>query len=327
MKKVLFLALAAAAMVSCSNEDVISLNQEVIGFENAFVDNSTRVTDPSITSANILTNGQVFNVYGTTKGDGVGETLVQIFNGVPVTYTDATSSWGYAAGYNQYWIEGNLYNFAALVNATPANVGCGTDLLPQTVKFTSDDATDLLYARSTANIQGQSTGNNDPVAFTFSHILSKVYFSFKNEGAAGSGYSYRVTDVEIDNAYKTATCDVTTFATAPESCWSGYEGARSAVAFGNINGNVEGGTTVDSENARLLIPNAYIDLNISCTVETLYNGSVVNTEPYALTGKSITLVAGHAYNFILSKGAPGDLISFTVTGVNGWSEDAAADLN
>ena len=327
MKKVLFLALAAAAMVSCSNEDVISLNQEVIGFENAFVDNSTRVTDPSITSANILTNGQVFNVYGTTKGDGVGETLVQIFNGVPVTYTDATSSWGYAAGYNQYWIEGNLYNFAALVNATPANVGCGTDLLPKTVKFTSDDATDLLYARSTTNIQGQSTGNNDPVAFTFSHILSKVYFSFKNEGAAGSGYSYRVTDVQIDNAYKTATCDVTTFATAPQNCWSGYEGERSAVDFGNINGDVAGGATVDSENARLLIPNAYPDLNISCTVETLYNGSVVNTESYALTNQTITLIAGHAYNFILSKGAPGDLISFTVAGVNGWSEDAPADLN
>jgi uncharacterized protein YcfL len=52
MKKILISMLAVAALVSCSKEESILVDQgEAIAFGNAFVDNSTRADDPS-SSAN-----------------------------------------------------------------------------------------------------------------------------------------------------------------------------------------------------------------------------------------------------------------------------------
>lgn len=319
MKKILVLALAAATMVGCSNDELIGLNQETIGFDNAFVDNTTRLADPSIVSPNA--DGTVnsitkhtLNVWGTTQGNGTGEGLVQIFAATPVNYT---SDWGYATEYNQYWIAGNTYNFAALVNATPANVTLGADKLPSTVKFTTtDDATDLLYAKS-ATYTGLAS-SNPKVAFTFDHLLSKVHFSFKNtmtNNATGNLYQYRVSNVQITNAHKTATC------TIAGKSWAGHEGTRSAVAFGNIEsvvGKVGEEHTVTSQDARLLVPATYTDLNITCTVETLYNGALVDNQNLILENVAVTFEAGKAYNLVISKGAPGEKIEFTVNTVNGW---------
>ena len=48
MKKYLFIALAAAAMTSCSQDEVMDAIQgEEIKFSNAFVENATRATDPT----------------------------------------------------------------------------------------------------------------------------------------------------------------------------------------------------------------------------------------------------------------------------------------
>lgn len=321
MKKILVLALAAAAMVGCSNDELIGLNQETIGFDNAFVDNTTRLADPSITSVSITS--ETLNVWGTTQGNGTGEGLVQIFKATPVSYT---SDWGYATEYNQYWIADNIYNFAALVNATPANVTLGADLLPSTVKFTTaDDATDLLYAKS-ATYTGLAS-SNPKVAFTFDHLLSKVHFSFKNtmtNNASGNLYQYRVSNVQITNAHKTATC------TIAGKSWAGHEGTRSAVAFGNIEsvvGQVGAVHTVTSQDARLLVPAAYTDLNITCTVETLYNGELVDSQNLTLKNVAVTFEAGKAYNLVISKGAPGEKIEFTVNTVNGWGAPTPGDTN
>ena len=62
MKKTLFAALALVAMASCSNEEVLEVAQkEAIGFENAFVNNSTRsVVDPSKTATDFHSAFKVF---------------------------------------------------------------------------------------------------------------------------------------------------------------------------------------------------------------------------------------------------------------------------
>lgn len=331
MKKILVLALAAAAMVGCSNDEVIGLNREVIGFDNAFVDNTTRLTDPSVTTANITS--ETLNVWGTTQGDEAGEGLVQIFNGVSVTYD---TEWKYNAAYNQYWIAGNTYNFAALVNADPEKVQTATALsggeetyMPLYLEFTADGTTDLLYARSAANIVGKAS-DNPKVAFTFDHLLSKVHFSFKNTmttNTSGNLYQYLVKDIVITSQYDTATYNFST------GKWGGYSistGTTKVYDFGNIKndgeaneaslvGAVGAADVAPSENALLLLPATYNgQLTLTCTIETYLNGNKVNSESYSSL-LNTTIVKGLAYNFVLSKDVPGDKIEFTVNPVNGWN--------
>ena len=317
MKKVLISLFAVAAMVSCANDELVELNQEAISFENAFVDNATRTIDPSITTGTIST----FKVYGNTQGDGTGEQIVKIFENVPVNKDGA--NWAYDAGYNQYWIAGNTYNFAALVNAERCFLDAS--FLPKTVGFTvTDGATDLLYARTETPIVGLASGNQK-VAFTFNHLLSKVQFTFKNTmitNANGNIYTYRISNISINGAHKTGKCTLAT----PE--WKDYNGTVD-LAFGNITNDDVNGTAVKvgvvgaadsatSQYALLLIPAAYDDLNITCIIETLYNGSVVDTQAYN-QDVDVTLAPGNAYNFVISKGAPGEQIQFTVTEVNEWA--------
>ena len=68
MKKYISMALAAMALVSCSNDEFLEINQEAISFGEAFVDNATRAYDPSYgANANALTQ---FNVFHTSTSQG-----------------------------------------------------------------------------------------------------------------------------------------------------------------------------------------------------------------------------------------------------------------
>ena len=76
MKKIFVAILVAATLVACAKEDVISQNNEAIGFKQAFVDNSVRsVVDPSFSNTNLFDS---FAVYGTVEN-------APLFNKVEVT--------------------------------------------------------------------------------------------------------------------------------------------------------------------------------------------------------------------------------------------------
>ena len=109
MKKFFIAIVALAAAVSCSNDDIISIDRQAIGFGNPFVENSVRA---DYSDGQELTQ---FNVYGTVTGTAG---TVNIFEGVPVTGTVGATEWSYAEQYAQYWIPGADYNFAAVVDAT-----------------------------------------------------------------------------------------------------------------------------------------------------------------------------------------------------------------
>ena len=67
MKKFLFLAIAAAAMTSCSQDEVMEVaEKQAISFGNAFVGNVTRAaTDKTYSNTNLI---NTFKVYGTVTG-------------------------------------------------------------------------------------------------------------------------------------------------------------------------------------------------------------------------------------------------------------------
>lgn len=284
MKKTLFAIAAMVAMVACNNDYVVKETaQEAIGFDNMFVDNSTRSEEtPGYSSTNLFED---FAVYGFVEG-------APLFNGVEVgkdvTNADLTSGWRYNG--TQYWIAGANYDFYAVApfdGDWSVKAGTATDA-GAVISFTNEDGTqDLLYS-GIVERQG-APDNNQAVAFTFKHILSKVKFSFKN-GYNASAASICVRDIKITNADATAEATLTT-----DAAWDAHGGVA-AIAFGNATENasyatyapVEGSendcdefdyaydTTVESYYERFVIP-ANKEWEISFKVDLLVSGEVIKT--------------------------------------------------
>ena len=189
MKKTLIAILALAA-VACNKADVIDTNPgEAIAFGDAFVDNATKATDPSY-NATSLTQ---FKVYGTVEG-------VNIYNGNTVSKGNAEygKAWTVSEAPTQYWIVGANYIFDAVVDATEV-VTDGATGLPTTLKYNTNTQKDMLHQRVTT--VGKPTTNEGLVAFTFTHLLSKVKFTVENTTAeTATDYRYTISEIAITGA-------------------------------------------------------------------------------------------------------------------------------
>ena len=283
MKKLIVSVLAIAGLVACMNDEVVRVqNGGAIAFENTFVQNATRANDPSTTTDNI----QEFSVWGYMNAvDGV------VFD------DELVSRSGDAWTYNeiQYWLPGNNYYFAAFAGDRSA-----IETLPETmdenglgeVKFTNVDGTnDILYAEAVVE---NAKRDNEPVALTFQHLLSKVKFTFKN-GFQNKNNFVVVKDITM-KAAETANVDLS----ADELPWTNLAGTKT-LEFGHMN-NAEKlaiGASKSSDNERLTIPaGADYEYTINFVVE-VYNRDVrglVKPMEVKLTG--LELVAGHAYNLM-----------------------------
>ena len=329
MKKIFVAMLALAAAAACSNEDIVSVNQEAIGFDNAFINNSVRsVNDPSYSNTNLFTDFAVFGyVEGAVLLDGV-RVAEDVTNG-----DLKNSTWKYAG--TQYWIAGANYNFNAVAPKT--NGGWekaeGTDSSKTVLSFTNNGTTDLLYAYATA--EGKVSGN-ELVGFTFRHVLSKVKFTFKNDYNATNA-TIRVQNVQITDAYETGTVTLNA-ATA----WDVQAGklplnfGNAAVAAVDAVEAIEYTKTLESYNELLLIPGAgqtVVDgkntYTITFTVDLLVSGTVVKSYAHTINAE-FAPEAGNSYNLTATIDAENidpqhqqEPIEFTVTKVDNWAENAS----
>lgn len=346
MKRIILTAAVIASAVACSKTEIVEMApQTPISFGNTFVDNATRSIDNTLKTETLTE----FQVYGSVTWTDQGANpappnTVNLYNDVKVKKYDTdpgdvvySDGWGYSENHTQYWIEGNAYNFAAIVNGTAATFSKdanNADNMPLTISYNAAGQKDLLYAEHSVPSYVKATGS-DVVKFTFNHLLSKVQFTFKNtmtSNTANNMYTYKVSDIKITNAYMDGTYTIGT------TTWVA-DGTRSEVAFGNIThdadtdptaiqvGAVGAEDSATSHYSMLLIPNTYSDLKITYTIETLLNNQVIDRDNLEANPTSITLEAGHAYNFVLSKGNPGDTIKFELLQVNAWDEDIDNDTD
>jgi hypothetical protein len=306
MKKILISMLAVAALVSCSKEESIRVDQgEAIEFGNAFVDNATRATDPSYSGTTAFTS---FKVWGTVKANETANP-VAIFAGDTVSGNVGTNS-EWTCNVKQYWIKDALYNFAAVANA--GTVTLGTDLLPKAVTYTANQ-TDLVYAKS-AQYTGLASGN-PLVAFTFQHLLSKVNFTVVNGSQSATGYSFKVRDIMIAGA-SAGTCDVTT---TPAVTWTATANAGYAINNPIIVDNDT--ASKDCGTALLVVPG---DVTVSFNVDILVDDVVFGTKEY--TSVVTKLAPANSYNFVVTP-TVGEEIKFTVANDPTWTENDDVTIN
>lgn len=331
MKKIFVAMLALAAATACSNVETVSLNQEAIAFDNAFVNNSVRsVIDPSYSNTKLFSD---FAVYGFVTGDN--QVTAPIFDGTQVSGNAIDGVWSYTG--TQYWINGADYTFHAVA---PYNDGwtkteAGIDSVK--LSFTNDGETDLLFATNDYGVY--SYNENQPVGkvgFNFRHVLSKVKFSFVNTYNATNSF-LRVSNIKIENAYATANATLNA-----NTAWAGHAGTLE-LAFGNANTTQDDSAAVkfntavpevESHNELLLIPGKVpsfkkdgVDVpgyKVTFTVEVLVGDAVIKTYNHVVAA-DFTPVAGYSYDLKaeishknLDPEQAQEAIEFTVTNIGGW---------
>ena len=295
MKKLFIAMLAVAAVTACAKDEAISIDRQAIGFGNPFVENAVRADYSD--GVQKLTK---FNVYGTVTGTAG---TVNIFDGVLVEGNVGTDDWSYAEQYNQYWIPGANYSFAAVVDATVATKDSyNMPLTLTTIADATSNLEDMLYATAAVN---NAVANQGRVNFTFSHLLSKAHFTVTSN--AMGGYYHNVTGIKVAN-FETGTY------TIANGSWAGS--TAKDVAFANIE-NVESTDANGVSNAdMLLVPNS-AKFNVIFTVELYKNGTKLGTETKTIPVDT-DLVKGNSYNFTIECSV-GNPIKFGVTNDPTWS--------
>ena len=293
MKK-FFIAIVALAATACSNDNIISIDRQTIGFGNPFVNNSVRATDPTYGAVNKLTS---FNVYGTVTGTAG---TVNIFDGVTVTGTVGNTVWSYDDQYAQYWIPGASYNFAAVVNADA--VTQNELKMPTALTYDTAGQKDLLYATASVN---NASANQGAVNMNFSHLLSKAQFTVTSNTAGG--YYHSVTNIKISN-FETGTY------TIADGTWAGT--TAKDIVFGAVNEVTAASGAKTNDTQMLLVPNA-ATFNVTFTVDLYKNGTKLGTETKSIAVEN-DLDKGNSYNFTIACSV-GNPIKFTVTNDPTWT--------
>ena len=279
MKKLFVCALAVGLFTACSQDETISQQSPMqISFEGAFVNNASRVAtavDPSTTTAT-LKEFDVWAYMDQAEGLFLGQN-----NGEDVTGEKGNFTYVNTA----YWNAGHTYYFHALAPMNSENVTVtapttGDALGLSNVAFTNKAGTeDLLYSTYKRTIASGKDALKDPantgtVNLTFSHLLSKVKFSFKNT-YTNENIKFEVKNIEM-TAPKTGEINLNNADWKTNSKWSvGTEDVP--LAFGTT-GDIKVGDTQECADERLTIP-ADETQEYTITFDVLlYNGTVLVNE-------------------------------------------------
>lgn len=186
-KNLLFAALAASVMVSCSNDDIVDVNHgEGIAFRASL--------DRALTRANAtnLENLNAFNV--TAIGNGQN-----YFTNMPVTSEDKGSTWKPAHTY--YWPSYDLSFFAYAPQEPGGTVSIGNNGKKITGFSPSQKVSeqkDLVVSYNTGN---KKNNEEKGVAMNFKHALSQIEVKAK---CSNEKIKIEVRGVKLVNAAATA---------------------------------------------------------------------------------------------------------------------------
>lgn len=324
-KSFLMFGVAAMALASCTQNEVVEYAENRAIQFGTFVNNNTRAGITEIGKTEDLTE---YYVYGYHTNN------VPVFENVKVTSAGVDKS--------AYWQQGKTYNFAAYSDGN-AKLTSGVSFEAETNTltisgYTPDNSKDLVAA-----VADELTCNNPQtqgkVELSFKHMLSQVKFTFKNEDSRS--YKMKISDIKISNAVKTGTGTLVGNSVAT---WSGSltgDGVQ-AYSFDGLDDIAEDKT---HSTACLVIPQANADLKVTFTAtfwdegsseeQPIKKGQFVASLKYDNSGSVVGTkvnewTAGFRYNYTVTINGD-DIydpehrdelkpIEFDVTEVSGWGD-------
>lgn len=286
MKKFFIMGMAAMglALTACNNDETVEVAKgNAISF-NSFVNNSTRATDM------ITANLNNFKVWGMmNKGEQTGKP----FEGIVVT-KGTDGNWSY--GIPVYWEKGYAYSFVAVSPADAFTMATAPATYKDYGTITFDNEakageTDLLYAaKDNGTVTMPENACPAAVELTFNHMLSRVRFQFKN--GMDDGSTLTVTDVKINDAYKTGTA--TLKETFTDFAWTTDE-ATGVLKFDNatVTNFAQGKACVSGHKYMIPAKKAY---NVTFTVTRVHNG-VTDSYNHTVKLPETAMKPGMSYQF------------------------------
>lgn len=289
MKKGLWmLGLAAAAMTSCTQSEVLEVAENrAIGFDDVFVGKVTRAADPTENSLDVLQqSGKGFYVYGGYEG------VTDVFANTHVTYnSNNTPKWEYTP--IRYWVAGQKYKFVAyapVMNVTPT-FSYGTTGSPTTndatltftdvvIDGTADNQKDFIVAKSGV-ITPNDNNYNTAVKFNFFHALSMIKVTLRNGFA--DGVKVAISDFKIEGIKtkgKFVTEATNTFSAGSCGTWSDQMSAETTSTFtdtGTTLNELWSTATSDDTNTSKAYSNEFIVIPQTIgTVQVKFNVAVTD---------------------------------------------------
>lgn len=306
-KSFLMLGVAAMALASCTQNEVVEYAENRAIQFGTFVNNNTRaVTD--------LTTGTLTSFY--VFGDYDGGASLAFSN----TQVEGTNGNSYTPVNPAYWQTGKTYEFGAYSNGnaklTDVTFSNGTLTIS---KYSVNNANDLVAATA-SEISAPAAGEEQSVPLTFKHLLSKVKFTFSTS-AVPEAFRMEVSNLTFEGIKTDATCVFSKNAISTE--WSGTPAAYTVPTLDDY--AVTGGEA--STEDILVIPQKNTDITASFTV-TIYDqktGAQIATNDFtASLNSSEKWVEGNVYNYtatINPDKVDGKLkpITFTVEEVSEWN--------
>lgn len=321
--KFFFLAVAAVALASCSNDETVEVNQgDAISFR-PFVANVTRAAD-----AHFNASGDQFKVTAFETG-GVANTYFSdvVFQGDGTTFTSTTNKYYWPSGYNlDFWA------YAPVSNDQITYVLKADDATNYYKKFTvtpsptASDQVDLVYARTndwgkaalqtgtaaTHQIGSTYTG----VTINFRHAESKVAIALLN---SNSNLKFTVSNVVIGNVDGTGTFvfgETSTDGQDDANITSGWtpSGTTTAVYSQSISPYVVTGSGVQQGVDMILIPQ-------TLSKQTVYGAATAyDYDTPANTPNSIFKGAYIAVDLKIQNNATGGDAAYIVGAASGAKE-------
>lgn len=316
------LGVAAMALASCTNEEVLNVaDSRAISFDNAFVNNSTRA------AINGVDDLEKFYVFA-----GFDSKVDNVYKNNEVTRGGVASSYTWTPEYTAYWQNGETYTFDAYaanekIDDEAVAVGKDGKLNFTDVTFT-DGTNDILVAE--ASVPTVDIDNVQPVALEFSHVLSQVKFTFET---AIENVNFTITNVSFNNVVNKGS-----YAASVWTASSTVED-KQAYSFGDA-----GSVTNDAKGSTktLIILPQQLSEKVQTVTFTLKAEGALALDERTLTAKLPTfdLTEGYSYNFVatLTKDNIKDPenpdedfkpIEFTISeedGITDWTSGGNQDL-
>lgn len=331
MKKILFAAMAALAITSCSqNEEIDTLAQKAeINFNTAVSKTSRAVT----TTTDKFNN---FKVYAYTHSATFDETTIgtAIINGVE--FDKSGNAWSAAGDKKFYWPVSDMVSFFAYSpknsSATFDHTTAGAPTLTYSVAEAPTDQEDLVVAQKVDQKKSES-GATSAVSLTFKHALTKVAFKVRG---LGDGITYTVTKITVNaKGDGTYTYDMTNdvlgswVANTTNATYTVYDTNETALSFEGSDttpaptANIEDLTAADK--TLMLIPQS--GATVKVTYSAAYtNGSTIRTSAEETITIADTWTAGQniIYTLVLK---PGEAMDITGTLADNWDTSTSSNAN
>lgn len=322
MKKILLTAVAALAIVGCSqNEEIENVGQKAEVNFTTIVSKTTRVT-PMVTD-----NFDEFmvNAYNTAAVDMGAEVVLSTKFMTDVTATKSGNAWGIDKD-PFYWPMTDKIQFFAYSPIEKVKSYAATTGYPSFSYEIQPVASqeDLLVAKL-ENATKEVYGKNG-VSLAFAHILTQINFSAKLE----AGVTYTVTKIEISGVNNTGT--FTYGAGSATGAWTATSGSSSYVYSGKYEAkaDVENPNVVNfstDDNALMLLPQTLTaDAKIAITYSAVAGSTTTftGTKEVSLNGQE--WVMGKNLRYTLELPSDATSVTFKPT-VNEWGTEEPGTPN